>query len=107
MALLNPKQIYEVLKSETPPPAPRSGSRANSNLSLLLEKNNLTVDEVLDNLSSQMRSAESDAVRFQATKTALQLNGVLNQSDEKQNMNVTINIIDSEFSQLNPILIPR
>ena len=105
MALLNPKQIYEVLKAEGPPPAnPKSRPDALSNL---LEKNNLTADEVLSNLSSQMRSAESDAVRFQATKAALQLNGLLDQKDEKSSFNVTINIIDSEFSSCNPILIPR
>jgi len=105
LALLNPKQIYEVLKAETPPPArPQSHT---SELSNLLEKNNLTADEVLCNLSSQMRSAESDAVRFQATKAALQLNGLLDSKDERSNFNVTINIIDSEFSSCNPILIPR
>ncbi len=106
MALLNPRQICEVLKAEAPPPQAHAGR--NSKLSDLLEKNNLTADEVLDNLSSQMRSAESDSTRLRAAEIALKLNGLLdNKDDGKANFNVTINIHDTEFSQLNPILIPR
>src|SRR5215471_11411804 len=106
MSLLNPKQIHEVLAAQmgTAPAALKTNPKAR--LEKLLEDSNLTPGEVLDNLSSMMRSSEADSVRLGAAKVALELNGLINADGAKNDFNVTINIIDNEFS-VNPILVPR
>jgi hypothetical protein len=105
MALLSPSQIHSALREvqKTKPANPDDPV----NLKELLVKNNLTPDEVLDNLSSQMRTAETPATRLRAAEVALRLNGLLDSDTTKPDFHVTINIIDSEFSGTNPILIPR
>jgi hypothetical protein len=105
MALLSPSQIHSALKEvqRTKPANPDDPV----NLKELLVKNNLTPDEVLDNLSSQMRTAETPATRLRAAEVALRLNGLLDSDTTKPDFHVTINIIDNEFSGTNPILIPR
>src|SRR6516164_4299997 len=105
MALLSPSQIHSALKEvqKTKPANPDDPV----NLKELLVKNNLTPDEVLDNLSSQMRTAETPATRLRAAEVALRLNGLLDSDTTKPDFHVTINIIDNEFSGTNPILIPR
>jgi hypothetical protein len=105
MALLSPSQIHSALKEvqRTKPANPDDPV----NLKELLIKNNLTPDEVLDNLSSQMRTAETPATRLRAAEVALRLNGLLDSDATKPDFHVTINIIDNEFSGTNPILIPR
>jgi len=102
--LLSPSQIHEVLKKELPA---RSANGDNPGvLARLLENSNLTPEEVLLNLSSLLRSGETDAVRLRAAETALRLNGLLEKDSAAQNFSVTINIHDSDYS-INPILIPR
>jgi len=105
MALLSPSQIHSALREvqKTKPANPDDPV----NLKELLVKNNLTPDEVLDNLSSQMRTAETPATRLRAAEVALRLNGLLDSDTTKPDFHVTINIIDNEFSGTNPILIPR
>lgn len=100
MPLLSPNQIHQVLRNENLTP-----SNEPKNLKKLLEDSNLTAPEVLDSLSSLLRSSESDTTRMRAAETALKLNGLLN-GDAQPDFNVTIIIQDSEFS-VNPILIPR
>ena len=101
MPLLSPSQIHSVLKDFEPQPT------TSESLSDLLRKNNLTPDEILDQLSSQMRTAEQSSVRLGAAKLGLQLNGLLDSDNTKPDFQVTIIINDSEFGGLNPILIPR
>lgn len=101
MPLLSPQQILRELRPEP------IRKEATESLASLLEKNNLTPDEILDQLSSQMRSSDQASVRLQAAKIGLQLNGLLDSEERKQDFNVTIIINDSEFGSLNPILIPR
>ena len=106
MALLSPQQIHSVLKEEAK--AQRTANpQAAVNLSELLAKNNLTPDEILDNLSSQMRTAETPATRLRAAEIGLRLNGLLDSENVRPDFHVTINILDSEFSGMNPILLPR
>jgi hypothetical protein len=100
MPLLSPSQIHQVLKKTPREPGEKK------NISQLLEDNNLSPEEVLDNLSAMMRAGDNDSTRLNAAKIALQLNGLLNKDDLAQVPNVVINIIDSNFS-VNPILIPR
>lgn len=100
MPLLSPNQIHQVLRNENV-----AAVNEPKNLKKLLEDSNLTAPEVLDNLSSLMRSAEQDSTRMKAAETALKLNGLLS-GDTQPDFNVTIIIQDSEFS-VNPILIPR
>lgn len=107
MPLLDPKQIHQVLKAEGPPAGVGLSPAKNSSaLQNLLEKNNLTADECLDNLSSLMRSAESDTTRLAAAKVGLELNQLINSKNPDAGVSITINIVDSDFST-NPILIPR
>ncbi len=109
MSLLNPKQIYEVLQEAKPPrPQAPAGSRAEAiNLTELLTKNGLSPDEVLEQVSHNMISGETGNVRLSAAKVALQLNGLLDSDNAKPDFHVNITIMDSEFSGMNPILMPR
>ena len=100
MPLLSPSQVHGALREV------RKADKNETDLSKLLADNNLTAGEVLDNLSSMMRSGDSDSVRLKAAETALKLNGYLGRDDERPDFNVTIIIQDGEFS-VNPILIPR
>lgn len=104
MPLLSPSQIHKVLKECSTAAASKA---AVGSLQDLLEKNSLTPDEVLENLSSQMRSAGNDATRLRAAEIALKLNGLLNSDENRPDFHITINIIDSDFSGVNPILLPR
>lgn len=53
-----------------------------------------------------MRTGDTSSARLSAAKIGLQLNGLLDQ-DAIKPMNVTIIIQDSQFNQVNPILVPR
>ena len=101
MPLLDPHQIHEVLQRATERPARPD----RENLRDLLQRTNLSPEEVLDQLSSIMRTGETEGNRLRAAETALKLNGLLTPEDNRD-FTVVINIQDSEFS-LNPILIPR
>lgn len=104
MPLLNPSQIHEVLREELP--AQNQKSQEPESLSKLLKRANLTSEEVLDHVSSEMRTGDTSSARLSAAKIGLQLNGLLDQ-DAIKPMNVTIIIQDSQFNQVNPILVPR
>ncbi len=102
MPLLSPSQIHSALRELSP------RRETSESLSELLRKNNLTPDEILDQISSQMRSADLASVRLGAAKIGLQLNGLLDSENTKPDFQVTIIINDSEFGSCgNPILIPR
>lgn len=101
MPLLSPKQIHAVLQAESP-----STRSTDTSLAKLLENANLSPAEVLENISSLMRSGETDGVRVRAAETALKLNGLLNSDSARPDFSVTINIMDGDFA-VNPILIPR
>ncbi len=103
MPLLSPSQIYQVIK-ESQPAATRS---LQSELGQLLTKHNLTPDDALEQLSGEMASGANPGTRMRAIETALKLNGLLNNAEAVPDFHVTINILDSEFSMMNPILIPR
>ncbi len=105
MPLLSPSQIHSVLR-ESALPAPKS-EKGNFILNNLLLKHSLTADDALERLSAEMQTGDTSATRIRATETALKLNGLLDSSENKPDFHVTINILDSEFSQCNPILIPR
>lgn len=110
MALLTPTQIHpKQIKAaiEESAIAKAEGSPDAKSLQGLLAKHQLTADDALESLSDVMRSGESAAIRHRATETALKLNGMLDKDSNKQDFHVTINILDSEFRGVNPILIPR
>lgn len=102
MPLISPQQLHAALRQE---PAKELSKR--SDLTELLKDNSLTPDEILMNLSSLMRSGENDGVRLRAAEMGLKLNKLLGDDSQRPDFSVTINIIDSEFASLNPILIPR
>ncbi len=102
MALLSPSQIHAVLKEEN-----KVAKTSAGNLQNLLEKHQLTADDALESLNSNMRFGDSSSIRQRAVETALKLNGLLDSDNTKPDFHVTINILDSEFSGMNPILLPR
>lgn len=104
MPLLSPSQIHQALK-----PVQSLAKRENgkTELSELLANNNLSPDEILMNLSSLLRAGENDGVRLRAAEMGLKLNKLLGDDSQRPDFSVTINIVDSEFTSLNPILIPR
>lgn len=106
MPLLQPHQIHEVLKATRSLESSPSGDMKEG-MRELLEKNNLSPDEILDNLSGIMRSGESDSVRLQAAKLGAQLNGMLMNNEGVVVPSVTIIINNGDNMDVNPILIPR
>ena len=112
MAILNPSQIHQVLREEAALrgeilPRDKTGAAAAVNLSDLLSKHQLTADDALGELRLMMQSGDSGSVRNKAIETALKLNGLLDTDQNRPDFHVTINILDSEFSMMNPILLPR
>jgi hypothetical protein len=101
MPILNPKGLQEVLRSAT------LSKRGKGDLSNLLEDASLSKEEVLANISSIMRSADSDGVRLRAAEMGAKLNGMLDQDNGKQVPVVNILIQDSQIAGFNPILFPR
>jgi hypothetical protein len=104
MPLLSPSQIHAALR---PAQTLNKNSAKRTELSELLADNNLSPEEILMNLSSLLRSGENDGVRLRAAEMGLKLNKLLGDDSQRPDFSVTINIVDSEFTSLNPILIPR
>ena len=105
MPILSPKTLHAVLREETPRTAAKQTDQ--SELTALLEKHNLTPDDVLENLRSNMVTGDTAAIRQRAVETALKLNNLLDADERKADFIVNINIIDPQYSDVNPILIPR
>lgn len=107
--LISPKQLYEVLKEETPRAVSDGRSDVRKgDLSKLLDNANLTAPEVFEHVALLMRGAETESVRMKAAEIGLKLNGFLQADDEtKRDFNVTIVINDIDHTGVNPILIPR
>lgn len=98
MPLLSPQQIKSVLK-ET--------SKNSSELQELLEANSLGPSDLIEELGSSIRAADSTAMKLKGLEIGLKLNKLLGGSEDGPTapiVNIIIN--DSEFS-VNPILIPR
>src|ERR1035438_6063208 len=104
MPLLSPSQIHAALR-----PAQNlvKATSKRTELSELLADNNLSPEEILMNLSGLLRSGENDGVRLRAAEMGLKLNKLLGDDSQRPDFSVTINIVDGEFTSLNPILIPR
>ncbi len=112
MALLSPTQIHpqqiKAALQEHRIEAEKAGEALNAgSVRELLAKHQLTADDALEQLRDVMVGGESSAIRHRATETALKLNGLLDKDANKQDFHVTINILDSEFNKMNPILLPR
>jgi hypothetical protein len=103
MPLLSPSQIHQVLKSEDISPLKKKDP---DSLEKLLERTNLTKEEVLEQISFEMKCGDTSTSRVAAARIGLELNG-LGKNDDIKPMNVTIIINDSQFNGYNPILIPR
>lgn len=112
MPLISPNLINEEIKKVVPM---RSANATATQvgavpveLAKLLEDSNLTAEEVLENLSSMMRSGETDAVRMRAIEKGLELNRLTNTKDNTgAQFVVNINILDPNRPDVNPILFPR
>jgi hypothetical protein len=101
MPLLSPSQIHQVLREHEPATKEPQGS-----LEKLLQKSNLTKEEVLEQVAFEMKCGDNSSSRIAAARIGLELNG-LGKNDDIKPMNVTIIINDSQFNGYNPILIPR
>ena len=102
MPLLSPSQIHQVLRQELP----SKKVEGKESLEILLENSGLTAPEILESINNLMRCGENDSVRLKAAETALKLNGLLDR-DGRETVSVNIIIHDSEYTSINPILIPR
>ena len=102
MPLLQVNQIKNVLKE--------SGIKAGSDdIKGILAREALAPDDLISELGSVVRGADSTAMKLKGIETALKLNGLLQTNNDGVGAPI-VNIIihDSEFSQgVNPILIPR
>lgn len=103
MPLLSPSQIHEVLRAESP----QEKKTEPVGISRILNKHNLSNDEIIENLSRLARWGENENVQLSATKTAAELAGLLNKDESGKSMSVTIVINDMQYATVNPILIPR
>lgn len=109
--LLNPKQlnpngIREVLREADLVPKERDLS-SKDDLQRLLKDSNLSKEEVLSEVGLLMRTGETGSVRISAAKIGLQLNGLGSDEEIKVPFMVNIIIKDSQFTEINPILVPR
>lgn len=104
MPLLDPTQIHQVLKESG---IKKEIKASNSELKTLLEQNNLSPSDLLDQLSSIARCGETEATKLKAVEMGLKLNGMLQTGGEQSIPSVTIIINDAEHSVINPILVPR
>ena len=109
MPLLSPSQlnpgIAQALKEAGLEKKPKLQKQ---NLEVLLEENGLGSSSVLKQVGDLMVFAEQENTRLAAAKIGLQLNRLLD-SDETGSKIPIVNILiqDSEYVNLNPILIPR
>ncbi len=101
MPLLQVNQIKNVLKE--------SGISSKDDIKSILAREALGPDDLISELGSVVRGADSSAMKLKGIETALKLNGLLrNDSDGAVAPIVNIIIHDSEFSQgINPILLTR
>lgn len=112
MPLLSPSSlgpgIHEALKVAGLDRPEGQGSLKNSkSLDSLLEDSGLDATRVLEEVGNLMKYAEQESTRLQAAKIGLQLNRMLEDDDLKRIPVVNIIINDSEYTQINPILLPR
>ena len=108
--LMNPKQltpggIREVLKESSL--VPSAGRQAKGDLSLLLEEAKLSPQEILSQVGELMHYGETGAIKARAAEIGLKLNGMLSSDDGIKIPIVNIIIQDSQYTGINPILIPR
>lgn len=98
MPLLSPTQIKSVLKETKS----REGD-----LQELLNENSLGPEDLITELGSTIRAADSTAMKLKGLEIGLKLNKLLGNNDDgplAPIVNIIIN--DSQF-EVNPILIPR
>jgi hypothetical protein len=74
----------------------------------ILKKHNAGLDNVARQLGSLLVSADNDAVKLNAAKTILQLNGLLGRDDDSGNKapSINITIVGSQNKPLINVLIP-
>lgn len=99
MPLLSPKQIQNVLKE--------TGIKDQKDVKKILEVEGLGVDELISELGSVVRGADSTAMKLKGIETGLKLHGLMKNDEVSQVPVVNIIINDSEFCEVNPILKPR
>lgn len=103
--LVEPAGIRSILKESGI--LSKGNPKDEKNLSSVLESSGLGLSEVLSRVRQLSEDGETDGVRLQANKMALEMHGVLRQEVSKVIPSVSITIIDSASVAVNPILIPR
>jgi hypothetical protein len=82
--------------------------RDESSLTGNLSAAGLSLDNLLDQLSSISSTSQSDAIKLRAIETALKMHGVLKeQAAPPPSISITITDPYGQTSSVNPILIPR
>ena len=108
MPLLSPKQptpqIAAALKLAG---LGQEKSQTSQDFDELLEEKGLSAPSVLEEVGKLMVYGENENTRLAAAKLGLQLNRMLEDDDLKKVPVVNVIIQDSEYTQINPILVPR
>lgn len=110
MPILNPTQILEPILPQYATALRVAGLLNNdrSKFDQQLESCGLGPVELFDTVSDVMRNSESNRDRLKAAEVGLRLNGLLAKDDSGITApSVTIIIKDSQYTEVNPILIPR
>lgn len=110
MPILSPKQLSEIHQVLKPAKtiAPEAAEGQLQAISDLMDVRGLSEEELLEHINNILVGGETSAVKLRAAEIALKLKGhLVNKQDNGQNVHVQINILDSEFSGVNQILVPR
>ena len=98
MPLLSPNQIKSVL---------RETAKNGTPLEELLRANSLGPEELIEELGSTVRSADSTAMKLKGLEMGFKLNKLLGNNEDGPQVPVVNIIINDVQFELNPILIPR
>ena len=112
MPLLSPSQLNPGLSKALEvagmrQPSKKRDLKDSADFDQLLEEKGLDAAAVLEQVGNLMKYAEAEPTRLAAAKLGLQLNRILEDDDLKKVPVVNILIQDSEYTQINPILLPR
>jgi hypothetical protein len=100
MPLLSPRQIRSVL-------AETGTAKDQNEITKLLEQNSIGPDNLIEELGSTIRGADSTAMKLRGIELGLKLNKLLGAGEDGPAAPVVNIIINDAVFAENPILIPR
>lgn len=104
MPLIKP-DIQRALRS-----AGIDNTTGDESLSELMDKKDMSLSQILDDLSDFIKTSTNEPLRMRAIEMALKMKGALKEQAATALPTININIQDSQAnvtSDINPILVPR